>query len=1789
MSNDNFLQRLTFDIEIDQTDHFEKTNDFFKNLFYQKLQDEIDEILEEYKFLNLRIDHIELDLGEIDLEFDSISSIINSFTIQLLEEINQYKDEHQSEHFKGVLYLVEFLNSGYYPWGIRSKKEFYSRIISSSYSKLELKKIKKVVSVNSNARKRWLQLVKDYQFWNQLTSYRLEHPLNYSPNEVHFFIEDLIEIDEITISVASKVQKAVLSKRKQEVFFEGSLLLSTFIETGSIQSLEKAYTSIELNEQLMSYQKAHPYDFITQILEVDEKNKVKMFRTLSVIQNNVLKDIVTKKGNKAHLLLIKSFKRVVDSNSQLSIRKDLYDLISYKKILHSEFKKTLSQKELLWDVIQTLAYYKSMSSAAYLFNSFTLSVLELSDILSFHILEELYTEHILFNSNLLKQLQKHQPKIDSITESSLIEKEQELDHIDGSNKEYLKDHTTKFITDDYLEEDRSKHITNELKGFDKAVKTLLSSDRILSHWASLIGQNTLLKTIDTRAIKDELMFLSGFVELNQTINLSDSNFWKSNKAKSFWEALGVFLKENSKGNFNKVVVALLSLLKREELLTYLIFYKAIEGIGLAQVKIFRSYLLELVFNSIKPVYSTLIVELIKTIYWERDLVEHKEVFYAYKDQIEFLMFHPVSFRVLKESKIKKILKLVGSYNESKEEVDEYSTNQEEDRTIEHKKVHLKLDIGSPIDEKRITKDDQSIKSIKTENLTKGLDPSSEEGLKEASTTDSRDATGPSNKSFSESTTPSNQVKNEEVSFELELIDPIKLFYKKLALEQKESNSDFYVSLEEDYFEKLLEYTNENNQFRNEDDSIIQFDNLDQILESVHSLQLFLKDNTGNTELLLAFAKISLGEKTQYKFKLLVESENKLITTTEDYLINLQLSYGFSVFSIESFKESLRSILVDQLSVINEFSEFNVEEFVLIVLDKWLRIRKINFKRTREVIEVIGNNKSIRRPFEIVLNRNFKTSINKNIRDDLFKKQLSHYVLMHDKLPFWANSTSYTNEDAYVYFLHRLKDNDNEFIDELFTVDNTKHTLLEKIVKESIEVQLQLIELINRPLLINSHFSDVYKALLSSEYISHFVDDLELVELFIGTEIKNKNSLLNLLEFVYVGLSKVKLNVPYDKFEIELTSKLSWFTNYTTNKIAEFNSDQLEWMISYYIETSKKHPKLEPISKRKWESIIKDTLSKNEVEFDKYIKKHVSSKISMERIISIFGIQDFLEKLSHWIENLSLERKLIIDLYVKYLQSESIDESSQIVFVRKSLEGINIKSDSAFVQKSLDIWKHLPTKLKISFISFLNKYPIETIPIDQIRVKIKLFVQDSITRLAVSSDKKEVGVDTTDTATEHRPAKDSEQRDQNILESNKEKDLILDDNKNLNDKGHKESEQDKFVYDKEYKSEQVRRTNDSILGYRNEMFDKESSKFMFEVVEYFVEIGALRRDFQNFNEKQLNYFFKELIKNETLLLKKALYDWSKNAIYVRRVLKLVDNENKKLLLNVVHKDLHSKLLSYKELISIVFGDDQFWSSLGFDLIDELIVFVYKNWSQTDLVLSSSMYFVFALNETVLKRKGMPISVLFNKLRILKLEEKLIKSIFYKEFILGLEKRIKISQNNQTEEFSEELDKGNSISIQNSGLVILWPYLFRLFDKLGLIENKQIIPEEIDKTIVLSHFLVYGDQPYDENMLLLNKILCGVKEASYVSEFIQLTEFEKDICNSLLKSVVHNWEKLSSTSIDTFRTTFLQREGVLSRQVPNYSLHVEHKPYDILMDTLPWNISMIQTVFMKNRLLVEWKTK
>ena len=161
------------------------------------------------------------------------------------------------------------------------------------------------------------------------------------------------------------------------------------------------------------------------------------------------------------------------------------------------------------------------------------------------------------------------------------------------------------------------------------------------------------------------------------------------------------------------------------------------------------------------------------------------------------------------------------------------------------------------------------------------------------------------------------------------------------------------------------------------------------------------------------------------------------------------------------------------------------------------------------------------------------------------------------------------------------------------------------------------------------------------------------------------------------------------------------------------------------------------------------------------------------------------------------------------------------------------------------------------------------------------------------------------------------------------------------------------------------------------------------------------------------------------------------------------------------------------------------------------------------------------------------------------------------------------------------------IGNAGLVLLHPFLRAYFEKVGLVVSDEFKTEDARRRAInLTQFLATGRWDAPEFHTTLNKLLCGVPLNEPVDRLIEPTKDEIQEADRLLSAVIEYWTALGSSSPDGLRVNFLMREGRLSRISSGWKLEVEKKTHDILLNRLPWGLSMIKYPWMKEMLHVDW---
>lgn len=164
----------------------------------------------------------------------------------------------------------------------------------------------------------------------------------------------------------------------------------------------------------------------------------------------------------------------------------------------------------------------------------------------------------------------------------------------------------------------------------------------------------------------------------------------------------------------------------------------------------------------------------------------------------------------------------------------------------------------------------------------------------------------------------------------------------------------------------------------------------------------------------------------------------------------------------------------------------------------------------------------------------------------------------------------------------------------------------------------------------------------------------------------------------------------------------------------------------------------------------------------------------------------------------------------------------------------------------------------------------------------------------------------------------------------------------------------------------------------------------------------------------------------------------------------------------------------------------------------------------------------------------------------------------------------------------------VYVENAGLVLATPYLPRLFDLMGLTENRAFKTRDAAvRAVHLLQFLVNESCSSPEYQLVLNKLLCGVKTDTPIAREIDVSSEEKQHVEGLLHGVIQNWKVLGNTSLTGLRESFLQRSGTLKLKDDTWYLRVEEKAFDMLLHQIPWGFSTIKYPWMERVIYVEWR--
>ncbi len=170
----------------------------------------------------------------------------------------------------------------------------------------------------------------------------------------------------------------------------------------------------------------------------------------------------------------------------------------------------------------------------------------------------------------------------------------------------------------------------------------------------------------------------------------------------------------------------------------------------------------------------------------------------------------------------------------------------------------------------------------------------------------------------------------------------------------------------------------------------------------------------------------------------------------------------------------------------------------------------------------------------------------------------------------------------------------------------------------------------------------------------------------------------------------------------------------------------------------------------------------------------------------------------------------------------------------------------------------------------------------------------------------------------------------------------------------------------------------------------------------------------------------------------------------------------------------------------------------------------------------------------------------------------------------------------EDVDDELD---GILVANAGIVLLHPFIHQCLEGAGLADADGLLHP--DRALCLLHYLATGERTAPEYALVLPKVLCGMELDEHARADVGLTDAETDEADTMLTAAITHWGALRGSGPDAVRAEFLTRSGRLARAADGeWDLTVEPRSVDVLLDQLPWGLSLIRLPWMGAWLRVGW---
>ena len=168
-------------------------------------------------------------------------------------------------------------------------------------------------------------------------------------------------------------------------------------------------------------------------------------------------------------------------------------------------------------------------------------------------------------------------------------------------------------------------------------------------------------------------------------------------------------------------------------------------------------------------------------------------------------------------------------------------------------------------------------------------------------------------------------------------------------------------------------------------------------------------------------------------------------------------------------------------------------------------------------------------------------------------------------------------------------------------------------------------------------------------------------------------------------------------------------------------------------------------------------------------------------------------------------------------------------------------------------------------------------------------------------------------------------------------------------------------------------------------------------------------------------------------------------------------------------------------------------------------------------------------------------------------------------------------------------GDLIVTECAGVILLHPFLKMLFDRLDLLtrDGRAVKPERLP--LALAALRDIDGRPGLRGCDPLHRRLLALSPGMPAPDAATLDDAARDLIDGLLRSVIAQWGRLGQTSHAGLRETFLQRPGTLRDEDGLTRLRVTPGPFDMLMDSLPWQLGIVKLPWMPLPCHVSWRDR